>query len=133
MASKIRSKDTSRIRFGMYVNYNTQSLVGNFLPQHAVRVQKYANLAMVDRLCGDTYFYVCLQTWFNEARTNIGMSPTMEFLNENDSLAYYAILGELSSGLSLTVGFFQDVWFSLIISGLFQEARKDITCSTLMI
>ena len=29
--------------------------------------------------------YVCLQTWLNEARTNIGLSPTVGFLNENDS------------------------------------------------
>ena len=47
------------------------------------------------------------QTWLNEARTNKGLSPTMGFLNENYSLAYFPILGELSSGLSLTVGFFK--------------------------
>ena len=35
------------------------------------------------------------------------LSPTMGFLNENDSLAYYAILGELSPGLSFTIGFFK--------------------------
>ena len=43
----------------------------------------------------------------NEARTNIGLSPTLVFLNENNSLAYFAILGELSSGLYFSVGFFQ--------------------------
>ena len=51
-------------------------------------------------------FYVCPQTWLNETRTNIGLSPTVGFLNENDNLAYFAILGELSSSLSFTAGFF---------------------------
>ena len=47
--------------------------------------------------------FLCLsQTWFNEARTNRGLSPTMGLLNVDDSLAYFAILGELSSGLSFT-------------------------------
>ena len=32
----------------------------------------------------------------------------MGFLNENDSLAYFAILGELSSGLSFYCGLSQD-------------------------
>ena len=45
----------------------------------------------VDRLCGDTCSYVCPQTWLEEARTNIGLSPTMGFLNENESLACFAI------------------------------------------
>ena len=31
----------------------------------------------------------------------------MGFLNENDSLAYFEILGDLSSGLSFTLGFFK--------------------------
>ena len=35
----------------------------------------------------------------------------MGFLDENDSLAYSAILGELSSGLSFTVGFFKILCF----------------------
>ena len=35
----------------------------------------------------------------------MGLSPTMGFLNENDSLACFEILGELSSSLSLTVCF----------------------------
>ena len=35
----------------------------------------------------------------------------MGFLNENDSLAYFAILGELPSGLSFTVGFFKTASF----------------------
>ena len=39
-------------------------------------------------------------------RTNIGLSPTISFLNEDDSSAYFEISGELSSGLSFTVGFF---------------------------
>ena len=66
----------------------------------------------MDRLCGDTCSYVCPQTWLNEAKTNIGMSPTMGFLNENVSLAYFAILGELSSGLPFIVGFFKTYVFS---------------------
>ena len=57
----------------------------------------------------------------------------MGFLNENDSLAYFAILEELSSGLSFNPGIFQDFWFSLIISGLFQGARKDIPRNILML
>ena len=64
----------------------------------------------MDRLCGDTCSYVCPQTWLNEAeaRTSIGLSPTMGFLNENDILALiFAILGELLSGLSFTVDFFK--------------------------
>ena len=69
------------------------------------------------RLCRNTCSYVCPQTWFNEARTNIDLSPTMDFLNENDSLAYFAILRELSSGLS---GLFQNLKFPFIISWLFQ-------------
>ena len=60
------------------------------------------------------------------ARTNICLFPTMGFLNVNDSVAYFAILGELSSGLSFIVGFFKTFTFSLIISWLFQDARKDI-------
>ena len=59
----------------------------------------------MDRLCGDICSYVCRQTWLNEARMNIGLSPTMDFLNENDSSAYFAIMGELLSDLSFTVGF----------------------------
>ena len=51
----------------------------------------------MDKLCGDTCSYVCPQTWLNEARRNIGLSPAMGFLNKNDSLAYFEILpGELS-------------------------------------
>ena len=72
----------------------------------------------VDRLCGDICSYVCPQTWLNEARTNVGLSPTMGFLNENDSLAYFAMLVELLSGLS--VGFFKTFKFSRIISWLFR-------------
>ena len=52
--------------------------------------------------------FLCFpKTWLSEARTNIGLSQTMGFLNENDSLAYFAIVGELSSGLSFTVYFFK--------------------------
>ena len=54
-----------------------------------------------------THVPMFFQTWLNEARTNKGLSPTMGFLNENASLAYFAILGELSSGPCFTVGFFK--------------------------
>ena len=37
----------------------------------------------VDRLCGDTCPYVCPQTGLNKAQTNIALSQTMGFLNEN--------------------------------------------------
>ena len=56
----------------------------------------------------------------------------MGFLNEKDSLAYFAILGELSSRLSFTVGFFKALSFSFIISWLLQGARRDIPRNTLM-
>ena len=72
---------------------------------------------------------VCPQTWLNEARTNIGLSTTM---NEHDGLAYFAILGELSSGLSFTVGFFKTIFCLIIYSWLFQGERKDIPYNTLM-
>ena len=75
--------------------------------------------------------YVCPQTWLNEARTNIGLSPAMGFLNENDSLAYFEILGELPSGLSFTVGFIMTLCFLLLSVG-FSGARKDIPRITLM-
>ena len=69
-------------------------------------------MGRVDNLCRDTCSYVCPQTWLNEARTNISLSLTMSFSNESDSLAYFAIFGELSSGLSFTVGFFKTFCFS---------------------
>ena len=72
----------------------------------------YSCHARLDRLWGNTYFHVCPQTCLNEARTNIGLSLTMGFLNENDCLAYFAILGELLSGLSFTVGFLRFKAFS---------------------
>ena len=53
---------------------------------------------------------------------NVGLSPTLSSLNENDSLAYFAILGELSLGLSFTVGFFKTLSF-LIISWLFSGGK----------
>ena len=80
----------------------------------------------------DTCSCACPQTWLNETRTNIGLSPTMGVLNENDSLAYFAILGKLSSGLSFTVGFFETLSFLLLLFGFFQGARKDIPHKNLM-
>ena len=77
----------------------------------------------MDRLPGDTCSNVCPQTWLNKARTNIGLSLTMGFLNENDSLAYFAILGKLPSGLFFTVGFFKTFKFFLIFSWHFQGQR----------
>ena len=56
--------------------------------------------------------FVCQQTWLNEARTNIGLSTTIGFLNDNDSLVYFAIFGELPSDLSFTVVFFKTSVFS---------------------
>ena len=82
------------------------------------------SLARVDRLCGGTCSYVCPQTWLNEARANIGLSPTMGFLNENDSLAYFEILGELSSGLSFTVGLFMTLSFLLLLAGFFRRQGR---------
>ena len=42
---------------------------------------------------GDACTCACLQTWLDETKTNIGQFPTTDFLNENDSLAYFEILG----------------------------------------
>ena len=39
-----------------------------------------------------------------KAGHTLGLSPAMGFLNENDSFAYFAILRELSSGLTF-IGF----------------------------
>ena len=55
------------------------------------------------------------QAWLNEARTSTGLSPTMDFFNENDSLAYFAVWGELYSGLYITVGFFKTKFSSLLV------------------
>ena len=44
----------------------------------------------------------------------------MSFLNENDSLAYHAILRELSSGLSFTVGFFRILSFLSLLVRFFR-------------
>ena len=65
----------------------------------------------------DSCPYVCPHTWLNEVRTIIGLSPTIGLLNENDSLAYFTILGELSSGLSFTVGFFKTLSFLSLLVG----------------
>ena len=44
----------------------------------------------------------------------------MGFLTENDSSAYFAILGELPSGLSFTVGFFKTLSFLSLLVGFFR-------------
>ena len=67
----------------------------------------------------------------NEARTNIGLSPAMGFLNENDSLAYFAILRELSSGLSLTVGFFKTLNFLSLLVGFFRGQGRTYLATSL--
>ena len=47
---------------------------------------KTMNILRVDRLCRDTCsMFVSRLGLINEARTNIGLSPAMAFLNENDS------------------------------------------------
>ena len=40
-----------------------------------------------------------------KAGHTLGLSPAMGFMNENDSFVYFAILRELSSGLTLTMRF----------------------------
>ena len=87
---------------------------------------------MVDRLCGDTCSYVCHQTWLNESRTNIGLSPTMGFLNENDCLELFCNFGKIVVRSVFCCGLFEDLKFSLSISWLFQGSKKDIPCSTLL-
>ena len=57
----------------------------------------------------------------NEAKTTIGLPLTMGFLNENNSLAYFAIFGELLSGLSFTVGFFKTLSFLSLSVGFFRK------------
>ena len=66
----------------------------------------------------DLFFFPV--TWLNEARTNIGLSSTMGFLNENDSLDYFASLEELSSGISFTVGFLKTLSFLSLLVGFFR-------------
>ena len=77
----------------------------------------------MDRLCGNACYYVCPQTWLNEASTSTGLSPTMGGLNENGSLVYFAVLGELSSGLSFTVGFFKTLGFLSLLVGFFRGKK----------
>ena len=72
------------------------------------------------------HMFLCLSPDLanNVARTNIGLSPTMGFLNENDCFAYFAISGELSSGLSFTVGFFKTFSFLSLLVGFFKGQRR---------
>ena len=78
----------------------------------------------MDRFCEETCSYVCPQTWLNDAKTNIGLSVTMGFLNENDNLAYFANLQDFSSGLSFTVGFFNTLGFLSLLVGFFRGQGK---------
>ena len=48
----------------------------------------------------------------------------MGFLNADDSLAYSAILGELSTGLSFTVGFFNTLRFLSLSAGFFRRQGR---------
>ena len=59
-----------------------------------------------------------------KTKTNIGLSPTLGFLNENDSLAYFAVLGELSLGLSFAVGFFKTLSFLSLSVGFLRGQGK---------
>ena len=86
----------------------------------------------MDRLRRYTCSYVGSQTWLNDARTNIGLSQTMGFLNENDSLAYFANFGRIFVRSVINCGLFQDIKFSLIISFLFQGSRKEKPRNTLI-
>ena len=60
----------------------TRSGILNFL-QVAIRV---------DRSRGNTCSYVCPQTWLKQAQTNIALSQTIGFLNENITWAFLCIL-----------------------------------------
>ena len=44
-------KDTSRRRFGMYLNHNNKSLFGNFQSDNNEIVQKYADCFDTERIC----------------------------------------------------------------------------------
>ena len=68
----------------------------------------------VDRLCGDTCPYVCPQ-----AQTNIALSQTMGFLNENMTW-FFVYFGQLLPGLSLIVGFFKNFGIVIVFNWLFQ-------------
>ena len=57
---------------------------------------------------------------FPKVKKYIGLFPTMGFLTENDSSAYFAILGELPSSLSFTVGFFKTLCFLSLLVGFFR-------------
>ena len=48
----------------------------------------------------------------------------MGFLNENDSLAYFAILGKLSSGLSFTVSLFKTLSCLSLLADFFRGQGK---------
>ena len=57
----------------------------------------------------------------------------MGFLNENNSLTYFTILGELSAGLVFNRGLFQDLRLFLITIEHYQGARKDIPTYNLIV
>ena len=51
----------------------------------------------------------------------------MGFLNENDSAVYFAILGELSSGLPFIVGFFKTLNLVSLLVGFFRGKKGHIS------
>ena len=55
----------------------------------------------------------------------------MDFLNGNDSLAHFTILGELSSGLSFTVGFFKILSFVSLLVGFFRRQVRTYLATSL--
>ena len=58
-----------------------------------------------------------------KAGHTLGLSPAMCFLNENDSFAYFSVLGELSSGFDFNHGIFKVFDFLSILVGFFRGAE----------
>ena len=69
----------------------------------------------------DKHRYMCPRVTcppFNEARTNIGLSSAMGFLNENES-DLFCSFGRIVVRSVFYCGLFQDFKFPLIISWIF--------------
>ena len=75
----------------------------------------------MDRSSGDKCSYVCPQTWLNQARRNITLSPTMGF---------FMFLNENEFGLFCNFGII--VVRSVFYRRLFQGRKKDIPGKALM-
>ena len=67
-----------------------------------------------------SWLQIIYQGWIGYAGTHVPMFVPWVFLNENDSLAYFAILEELSSGLSVTMGFSKLLRFLSLLVGFFR-------------